>query len=300
MFQKLVVIEPLHLLAETEKSFEKYANQVVRYNTVPDSDQEIIFRLDSADAVLINVTTSITRRVIEACPSLRYIGMCCTLYEDKSCSVDLQAAKEKRIKVTGVSGYGDCGVPEFVVSELISLLHGFHGDQWSSEPLELTDFPIGIIGAGITGSLVARYLHFLGATVVYHSRTAKPTLEDIGIQKVPLKTLLQTSYAVCTCLNKFTTLLGDEEFHLLGEHKILFNTGLSPSYQIPAIKRWLSSGCNYLFCDSLMALGDKSLLNFPGVVCPGRFAGMSHQSVVRLSKKVEANLSDVADSIILK
>lgn len=166
MFQKLVVIEPLHLLAETEKSFEKYACQVVRYNTVPDSDLEIISRLDSADAVLINVTTSITRRVIEACPSLRYIGMCCTLYENESCSVDLQAAKEKGIKVTGVSGYGDYGVPEFVVSELISLLHGFHGEQWSSEPLELTDFPVGIIGAGITGSLVARYLHFFGAIVV--------------------------------------------------------------------------------------------------------------------------------------
>lgn len=145
-----------------------------------------------------------------------------------------------------------------------------------------------------------KYLLLKPHRLPYHSRTAKPTLENIGIQKVPLKTLLQSSHAVCTCLNKFTTLLGDEEFHLLGEHKILFNTGLSPSYQIPAIKKWLSSGCNYLFCDSLMALGDRSLLNFPGVVCPGRFAGMSHQSVVRLSKKVEANLSDVANSIILK
>ena len=298
MFQKLVVIEPLHLLAETEKSFEKYAHQVVRYETIPDSDQEIISRLESADAVLINVTTTITRRVIEACPTLRYIGMCCTLYENESCSVDLQAEKEKDIIVTGVSGYGDYGVPEFVVSELISLLHGFHGEPWASEPLELTDFPVGIIGAGITGSLVAQSLHFFGATVVYHSRTEKPTLEDVGIRKVSLETLLQSSCAVCTCLNKFTTLLGNEEFHLLGEHKILFNTGLSPSYQLPAIKRWLSSGRNYLFCDSLMALGDKSLLNLPGVVCPGRFAGMSHQSVVRLSKKVEANLSYVADGII--
>ena len=59
MFQKLVVIEPLHLLPETESGFERYAHQVVRYESVPGSVQEIVSRLEGADAVLINVTTSI-------------------------------------------------------------------------------------------------------------------------------------------------------------------------------------------------------------------------------------------------
>lgn len=297
MFQKLVVIEPLHLLPETESGFERYAHQVVRYESVPGSVQEIISRLEGADAVLINVTTSITGEVIEQCPSLRYIGMCCTLYDDESCSVDLRSARQRGILVTGVSDYGDAGVPEFVVSELISLLHGFRGPCWYSEPLELTGFPVGVVGAGVTGALVARALKFFGADVVYHSRTPKPALEAEGIHLRPLPHLLSSCAAVCTCLNKFTVLLGDEEFRLLGDHRILFNTGLSPSYQLPAVKRWLAHGDNQLFCDSDMALGDPDLLQLPGVFCPSRFAGMSRQSVIRLSQKVEANLAQAAEQL---
>lgn len=290
MFQKLVVIEPLHLLPETEQAFETYAHHVMRYHTIPSSDEEIIRRLEGADAVLINVTTSIRSSVIDRCPNLRYIGMCCSLYEDESCSVDLKTARAKNILVTGVSDYGDEGVPEFVIAELIMLLHGFHSPAWGNEPLELTGFPIGIIGAGTTGSKVAHALHFLGADLAYYSRTPKKEWADAGIPWMPLHDLLRRSQAVCTCLNKFTVLLYEKEFELWGNHKILINTGLSPSYDLAAVQKWLNQKNNYLFCDSAMALGDENLREFPGVTCPNLFAGMSKQSVIRLSRKVLENL----------
>lgn len=58
------------------------------------------------------------------CPNLRYIGMCCSLYEEKSANVDIAAAREKGIVVTGVKDYGDEGVVEYVISELVRYLHG--------------------------------------------------------------------------------------------------------------------------------------------------------------------------------
>lgn len=290
MFQKLVVIEPLHLLEETEQAFDRYARQVVRYQNIPGSDDEIVRRLEGADAVLINVTTSIGASVIARCPSLRYIGMCCSLYEDESCSVDLKAARAGNILVTGVSDYGDEGVPEFVTAELIMLLHGFHAPSWGNEPLELTGFPIGIIGAGATGSKVARALRFFGADLAYYSRTPKSEWDEAGIPWMPLHDLLCRSQAVCTCLNKFTVLLHEKEFETWGNHKILINTGLSPSYDLPAVRKWLDQGNNYLFCDSSMALGDENLRQFPNVTCPDLFAGMSRQSVIRLSRKVLQNI----------
>ena len=290
MFRKLVVLEPLHLLPETEQSFDRYARQVIRYEDIPASDEEIIRRLEDADAVLINVTSSIKAAVIARCPRLRYIGMCCSLYEDDSCSVDLKAARNSSILVTGVSDYGDEGVPEFVAAELIMLLHGFHAPAWGEEPLELTGFPIGIIGAGATGTKVAQALRFFGADLAYYSRTPKAEWDASGIPWMPLPELLQRSQAVCTCLNKFTVLLHEKEFELWGDHKILINTGLSPSYDLPAIRQWLSRGNNYLFCDSAMALGDEELKKLPGVTCPALFAGMSRQSVIRLSRKVLENL----------
>lgn len=290
MFQKLVVIEPLHLLSETEQAFDKYARQVVRYQNVPGSDDEIIRRLEDADAVLINVTTSIGASVIACCPKLRYIGMCCSLYEDESCSVDLKAARARNILVTGVSDYGDEGVPEFVTAELIMLLHGFHTPSWENEPLELTGFPIGIIGAGATGSRIAHALRFFGADLAYYSRTPKDEWNEAGIPWMPLHDLLRRSQAICTCLNKFTVLLHEKEFELWGNHKILINTGLSPSYDLTAVQKWPNQGNNYLCCDSSMALGDENLKQLPHVICPNLFAGMSKQSVMRLSKKVLQNI----------
>ena len=143
---------------------------------------------------------------------------------------------------------------------------------------------------GATGQVVARALRFFGADVTYYSRSHKPEIEAESIAYLPLDELLQKNICVCTCLNKFVTLLHQEEFEKLGNHKILFNTGLTPACDLDALRTWLSHGDNYYFCDSLMALGDESLKEVENVSCYGGYSGGSYQAIERLTEKSLANL----------
>ena len=238
----------------------------------------------------MNLTTQITENIMKQCPKLRYIGMCCSLYDESSASVDIRYAREHGITVYGVSDYGDAGVGEYVVSQLSSLLNGFNGKRWGEYKLELTGIPVGIIGMGATGKVVARSLKFFGADVTYYSRTRKPEIEAEGISYLSLAELLQKNICICTCLNKFVTLLNEEEFALFGNHRILFNTGLTPASDLNALKKWLSHGDNFYFCDSNMALGDPSLKEFENVSCFGGYSGGSYQAIERLTQKAIANI----------
>lgn len=218
--------------------------------------------------------------------------MCCSLYSEKSSNVDIRTAKENGIMVLGIRDYGDEGIVEYVISELVRLLYGFGGKQWADLPMELSGLKVGIIGLGTSGQIVANGLQYFGSDLYYFSRTRKPNCESQGIKYLPLHELLKTVDVVCTCLNKNVVLLHDEEFNALGNHKILFNTGLSPSYDIKSLKQWLDNGDNYYFCDTEMALGDTgdSLMNHPNVECMRQSVGRTKQAFERLSKKVIHNI----------
>ena len=119
MFQKLVAIEPVSLVPSAEKALYSFAGQVVMYPDIPANDDEIIARIGDADAVLLSYTSRINRYVLECCPNVKYIGMCCSLYSPESANVDIRYANERGITVTGIRDYGDEGVVEYVVSLLI-------------------------------------------------------------------------------------------------------------------------------------------------------------------------------------
>ena len=50
------------------------------------------------------------RYILERCPNVRYIGMCCSLYSPESANVDIRYANERGITVTGIRDYGEKGV----------------------------------------------------------------------------------------------------------------------------------------------------------------------------------------------
>lgn len=134
MFQKLVAIEPVSLVLSAEKALYSFADEVVMYSDIPAGDNEIIARIGDADAVLLSYTSQINRYILERCPNVRYIGMCCSLYSPESANVDIRYANERGITVTGIRDYGDEGVIEYVVSELVRCLHGFGQKPWEGFP----------------------------------------------------------------------------------------------------------------------------------------------------------------------
>lgn len=292
MFKKLVAIEPVSLIPDAEKKLHSYASEVVLFEDMPQDNAQIIERIGDADAVLLSYTSAIDKEVIDACPNIRYIGMCCSLYAPESANVDILHANSKGITVYGIRDYGDQGVVEYVIHELAGYLHGFGPKQWQSQPIEITDLKVGIVGLGTTGIMISDGLRALGADLYYFSRTRKPEQEAKGITYLELNELLSKTDAVFMCLNKNVILFHEEQFAQLGNGKILFNTSIGPAHDIPALKAWLDQGTNEFFCDTAGALGDPSgeLINHPHVNCMHISSGRTKQAFDRLSDKVLENI----------
>ena len=293
MFQKLVAIEPVSLIPSAEKELFQYAKEVVLFDDIPADDDEIVRRIGDADAVLLRYTSRIDRAVLECCPSIRYIGMCCSLYSEESANVDIAFARTKGIRVLGIRDYGDRGVVEYVLHELTGLLHGFGMPMLHDEPVEITGLKVGIVGLGVSGKMIADALAFMGADISYYSRTRKPDAEQAGMTYKPLADLLRDSEVVFTCLNKNVLLLGSEEFAQLGAGKVLFNTSIGPGFDSAALEQWLELPGTHFFCDTRAAAGPvaEGFFARENVHCQNVSAGRTKQAFVLLSQKVLANLA---------
>lgn len=294
-FKKLVAIEPVSLIPSAEMELYTLADEVKLYDDIPTSDEEIAARVGDADAVLLSYTSRLERAAMEQCPNIRYVGMCCSLYSPESANVDIRYAESRGITVTGIRDYGDEGVVEYVVSELVRLLHGFGEEPWEGMPREITGLKVGIVGLGKSGGMIADAMRFFGAEVSYFARSEKEWAKEKGYTFLPLKELLKQSSVVFCCLNKNTVLLHEEEFEALGYGKVLFNTGLSPAWDEPALMKWFAGcGCR-LYCDTVGALGGEHLLDHPFVRCVNVSTGRTKQAFDRLSEKVLHNIKAYLD-----
>lgn len=290
-FRKLVAIEPVSLIPTAEQRLNELADEVVLFGDVPTDDHEIAARIGDADAVLLSYTSRLERPALELCPNVQYIGMCCSLYSPESANVDIRYAASRGITVTGIRDYGDEGVIEYVVSELVRLLHGFGEEPWEEMPREITGLKVGVVGLGKSGGMIADAMHFFGAKVSYFARSEKAWATEKGYRFLPLQELLAQSDVVFCCLNKNTVLLHEEEFRALGNRKILFNTGLSPAWDEEPMRAWLE-GDNRLYCDTVGALGGEAWLGHRNVRCMGVSTGRTKQAFVRLSEKVLHNIEE--------
>jgi len=290
-FRKLVAIEPVSLIPSAEEKLNDLAEKVVMYDDIPTDDDVIASRIGDADAVLLSYTSRLEKPALEKCHEVKYIGMCCSLYSPESANVDIRYARSRGITVTGIRDYGDEGVVEYVVSEIVRLFHGFGQEAWEDMPREITGLKVGIVGLGKSGGMIADAMHFFGASVSYFARSEKQWAKDKGYVYRPLKEVLADSEVVFCCLNKNTVLLHEEEFKALGNRKILFNTGLSPAWDEEPFLKWLE-GDNLCYCDTTGALGGEHLLEHPKVRCMKVSTGRTRQAFDRLSEKVLANIED--------
>ena len=297
MFNKLVAIEPISLIPSAEEQLHAFANDLVLYPDIPVDAEEMARRIGDADAVLLSYTSKLGRAALEKCPNVKYIGMACSLYSPESANVDIVYANSRGITVTGVRDYGDEGVVEYVISELVRCLHGFGVNQdgssakpWDGVPREITGIKVGIVGLGKSGGMVADALHFLGADIAYFSRTKKEWADEKGFRFLPLEHLLEQSEVIITCLNRNTVLLHEAQFVQMGMRKILFNTGLSPAWDEAPFSKWIAND-NLCYGDTIDAVGGAHWLHHPHVRCMQVSSGRTRQAFDRLSQKVLANIS---------
>ncbi|MBW2961475.1 NAD(P)-dependent oxidoreductase [Mesonia aestuariivivens] len=289
-FKKLVVVDETKMNTEALDRLNEYAENVEVYHDQPSFD-ELKNRVKDTEAIIVSWQTEISKEIIDAATSLKYIGMACSLYDNESANVAVDYAEKKNIEVTGIFDYGDPGVIEFIISGLIQLLHGFGEHQWQENPVELSGRKIGIIGLGTTGQLLAKALISLNVEVFYFSRTRKPEFENDQLQYLELNDLLNTCEIISIHLPKNTVLLNEKEFKEFGENKILINTSLGLVFELSSFENWLKLSNNYTIVDGDATTSlPQSLKNTKNLINHQKSAGWSKETQERLSVKVLENI----------
>jgi glycerate dehydrogenase len=149
---------------------------------------EIAQRLGDAEIVLIN-KVPVDESVLDACPSIRYIGVLATGYN----VVDVAECARRGITVTNVPDYGSQAVAQFAMGLLLEICHhighhdrAVHDGAWQSAPdfcfwdyplIELAGKTLGIVGLGRIGLCTAKMAAAMGMKVIASS--PHETQEDI-------------------------------------------------------------------------------------------------------------------------
>lgn len=291
-FKRIVLIEETGMRKWGLEDLQEYAEEpLVIYREPPTTAEEAIQRIGNAEAVFVSWVTPLDETVLSACPNLRYIGMCCSLFDDASANVAVNYARSRGIVVTGIFHYGDLGVSEFITAELVRLLKGMGEWQWQSEPVELKGRKVGIIGLGTTGRMLADRLSAFGTQVFYYNRSRRPDAEAEGILYLPLDKLLASVEVISFHLPRGTKLLDERRFQIFGNGKILINTSLGPMFDLPAFERWIQQPTNFAIMDGEgMGLHRTTFEALPRVITNPMTSGWTRETRDRLSQKVLDNL----------
>ena len=167
------------------------------------SEEEVIRRIGDAEVVFVN-KVPISRRVLDACPNIKFISVLATGYN----VIDVKAAAEKGIPVSNVPSYGTAAVAQFAMALLLEVCHhvahhseAVHQGRWASSPdwcfwdyplIELSGKTMGIIGFGRIGQATGRIAKAMGMEVLAYSRSVREEAKALA-EYVDLDSLLARS-----------------------------------------------------------------------------------------------------------
>jgi phosphoglycerate dehydrogenase-like enzyme len=295
IFNKITIIDNCGLTSpEIEKIAMLSQEPISIFYDFPETETQIIERIGNSDCVLVSWQTRITADILRKTTSLKFIGMCCSLYDENSANVDIAEAKKLGIEVKGVKDYGDEGTIEFIFAQLIFLFKGLGKHKWKSEATELSHKSLGIIGLGTLGQMVAKTALHFGMNVFYYNRSRKYEFEEKGVYYLPLNDLLSTCDVVTTHLPRNTIILTEKEFAIKKSNSVLINTSLGLTFEKDAFLKWINhdkTSFAILDADGVGNFGNE-FAEYENIITSDQFAGFTLEAKKRLSEKVLANLKN--------
>lgn len=290
-FNKIAVINVLNLPKFAEDELQQFSLSTISLvNTDSELEIDTIARIGDADAALGSWNTTITSKVLAACPNLKYLGICGTSLT----YVDLLAAKERGVVVKNVTDYGDEATAEFIFTRLLMLIRGFDTPEYDAIPRELNGKTFGIIGLGAVGRQVASIALGFNLKTIYYSRTRNQELENKGIVYQDLDSLLQTSDFISLHVPRNLRILNKREFDLIKPGAVLINTAIGDVFNIEDFKEWMKEGHNFAIIDNQSYI--DQLKNVPNCVTLPITAGKTKESIDRLGNKVIENIKSYLSS----
>ena len=204
-------------------------------------EAEAIARIGDAEIVFTN-KTPITRKVLDACPGIRFISLLATGYN----CVDYVCAREKGIPVTNVPTYGTASVGQFAIALLLEICHhiGHHDASvhagnwercadwcyWDYPLIELAGKTMGIIGFGRIGQTTGRIARAMGMEVLAYDSHPSDAGRAIA-EYVDLDALLSRSDVValhCPLFPETEGIINRETIAKMKDGAILLNNSRGP------------------------------------------------------------------------
>ena len=182
-FERALVVEGPH--ATLDEHLKAFGITARRLDKVPDEDALIAaLQQDEAHVLFKRSRVPVTRRVLEACPSLYAVQLCC-IGDD---SVDKAAAADHGVMVFNDPASNARSVVELAMGHMIALSRRLyetntesHDNAWHKNNrarFEVYGKVLGIVGLGNIGRQVARAASSLGMTIRFWDN--RPVAQEVG------------------------------------------------------------------------------------------------------------------------
>lgn len=231
---------------------------VVIYDHSTKDEAEIIRRVGDAEIVVAN-KSPISRRVLDACPNVKYITVQATGYDP----INYVYAREKGIPVSNVPTYGTASVAQFAIALLLEICgHAAHHSDavhagrwaecgewtfWDYPMIELAGKTMGIIGFGRIGQNVGRIAKALGMNVIAFNRSRSAEGAEIA-EYVELGELLCRADVVslhCPLFPETRGIINRETISKMKDGVIIINNSRGPLVVEQDLADALNSGKVY-------------------------------------------------------
>lgn len=236
---KILITDTIPLLTgmvdQANKKFPELVSKMDWILVDRGDEQELIEKVPGVD-ILVGARNRMNRKVLEKADKAFFIQQCSAGYDN----IDLQAAREKGIKVSNAGGAGVIPVAEHTIMLMLAIAKNLtksdrtmKAGEWifgecMGRVYELRDKMLGIVGLGKIGAQVASLAHGFGMRLQYFDpyRTDASDL-NLPINKVSLEELLKTSdfvniHALLTPETR--GLIGRKELEMMKETAYLINT----------------------------------------------------------------------------
>lgn len=249
---KIVILESLSInkeeLKKVSKSLIDKGHELVIYEDKVDNE-ELKGRVKDAD-VLVIANMPLEAEVINAAEKLKFIAVAFTGVDH----VDLDACKEKGIKVSNAAGYSTNSVAELAFGLMISLLRNIvilddivreGGTKSGYAQLDLMGRTLGVLGTGEIGSSVAEIGLAFGCNVIAYNRSQNMDLINKGVKYLPLEEVLKESDIVTIHMpltNDTKSLIDKKSLELMKPTAFLINTARGPIVDNNALAQALEEG----------------------------------------------------------
>lgn len=223
------------MIDQANKKFPELVSKIDWILVDRGDEQELMEKVPGVD-ILVGARYRIDRRILEKADKAFFIQQCSAGYDN----IDLQAAREKGIKVSNAGGAGVIPVAEHTIMLMLAISKNLaradktmKAGEWifgecMGRVYELRDKMLGIVGLGKIGSQVARIAHGFGMKLQYFDPYRADASDlNLPINRVSLEELLKTSdfvniHALLTPETR--GLIGRKELEMMKETAYLINS----------------------------------------------------------------------------